>query len=174
MLARGRLSFGCRWWWTGALSVLLVTALRLTVASAQTVPQAEEGHDVGMALPLMLHKLDLSAQQKAQVDRILVSHRSRLEALFKQQRQIRSDITDKLLAPGSVTRADLAPLEQQVVQTRTQIMQEVIDIAVAIRGVLTPAQVAKASRFNAQVIRLHQQMRDLFVESPAGAPTPSK
>jgi hypothetical protein len=113
----------------------------------------------------------LSADQQQQVNRILQSNRSQTIALIEQLHSLHEQIADKLLAPGTISASDLAPLEEQAAQLDAQIQQQALDASVQIRALLTPAQVARMAQFHQKMSALQAQMRSLMNEAtPPPAP----
>ena len=73
----------------------------------------------------------------------------------------------RMLAPGSITEADLAPLVTQEEQLRTQLDQIRISTGLQMRAVLTASQLADAAAKQTQLVSLHEQER--AVVDPANA-----
>jgi Spy/CpxP family protein refolding chaperone len=53
---------------------------------------------------------------------------------------------------------------QRLTQLREQLMQEGVKVALQVRAVLTPEQLAKASELKSRMKSLHTEMRNLFKE----------
>jgi periplasmic protein CpxP/Spy len=120
------------------------------------------GHGGFATSPFMLRSLGLSDAQKAQVRQIMASHRPKFQALYGQLRDARAQLADTLVAPGTVQAADLTPRAQQISQIREQLSQEALQVALEIRGVLTPDQLAKAAGLHQRLKDLRSQMRQLL------------
>jgi Spy/CpxP family protein refolding chaperone len=129
------------------------------------------GPDPGMLFPMILGKLDLSTEQHAQVRTILESHRPTMQALFPQLRTAHENLAAKLFQADPLSAQDLTPYVDAVNKAKAQVVQEGIKIALDIRGVLTPAQLAKASEIHTQLESLHAQMKALLGE-PDAVPVP--
>jgi hypothetical protein len=117
----------------------------------------------------------LSADQQQKVNRILQSNRSQTVALIEQLHSLHEQIANKLLAPGTISASDLAPLEEQAAQLDAQIQQKALDASVQIRALLTPDQVTRMAQFHQKMSALQAQMRSLMNEAappPAPEPTP--
>ncbi len=112
----------------------------------------------------------LSADQQKQVNQILQSNRSQTIPLIQQLEAVHGQIADKLLAPGTISASDLAPLEEQAAQLDAQIQQQALDASVQIRALLTPDQVARMAQFHRKMFALQAQMRSLMNEA---APQPT-
>ena len=116
----------------------------------------------GRMFPALLRNLDLTAEQQQQVRDILGAHRATFRQLTGQVRSANQAVLDRLLAPGSVTAKDLDAQMQQAAQARAKLMQEGIDVALQVRGVLTADQIAKAATIRQKMESLRAQMRELL------------
>ena len=105
----------------------------------------------------ILRSLGLSDGQKAQVHEIFANHRSNLRTLHAQLRTARQELGDKLYG-NPPTAADLAPISQ----LRDQVARERLQIALEIRNILTPDQLAKAAQVRQQLEQLRLQRRNLL------------
>lgn len=108
-----------------------------------------------------LRAADLTAEQRTQVRQVMANHRETFRELSGQLRTARQQIINTLLSPGPVSEADLAPHTQQIAQIREQLAQERLKIALGIRDILTPEQLAKVSEHLNQMKALRGQMREL-------------
>jgi Spy/CpxP family protein refolding chaperone len=120
------------------------------------------GEGSGMLIPLVLRGVDLTPEQEARIRDIMSAHRAAFKALFEQMRQAHEDLSSKLFAPGEVQTAELTPYTQRLAQLREQLMQEGLAVAMEVRGVLTPEQLAKAARLKERLQVLHSEMRGLL------------
>ena len=105
----------------------------------------------------VLRAVGLDDAQKAQIRQIFTTHRPQLQSLRQQLMTAQGQVRDKLLSPTPPTAADIAPISQ----LRDQLAQERLAMALEIRNVLTPDQLAKAAQIRQQMKQLRQQMRDL-------------
>jgi Spy/CpxP family protein refolding chaperone len=111
-------------------AVLLAASLWTLPASAQDRPR-HHGMRGGMAggggtmLPLILRESDLTQDQKTQVKQIIASHREAVRDLLGQMRAAQEQVSNKLLAAGPVTEADLAPQNQQIAQLRNLLVKNI-------------------------------------------------
>jgi Spy/CpxP family protein refolding chaperone len=120
------------------------------------------GDAPGMLLPLVLKGVDLTDAQEKQVREIMAAHRTTFRTLFGELQAAHKDMADTLLAPGEVRTDDLTSQAQRVTQLREQLMQEGLKVALEVRGVLTPEQLAKAAELQNRMRALHSEMRGLF------------
>jgi len=122
------------------------------------------GDGPGMMFPFLIRKLDLTADQDAQVQKIMGAHKPKFLELFEQLRTVHEAIASKLFAQGSLSATDLSPQTEQISQLREQLMDEGLAVALEIRSVLTPEQLAKAAQLQQQMKALHEQMHNLMEE----------
>ena len=117
----------------------------------------------------------LTAEQQKQIETILEANRSKTAPLVQQLQSVHEQIADKLLGAGTVSSADLAPLENQAAQLDAQIQQQALGASVQIRGLLTPDQITRMAQFHQKMAALQAQMKSLTTEAaqPAASdPTP--
>ena len=120
------------------------------------------GDGPGMMFPLMLKKLELTTDQDTQVQNIMAAHRDAFKTLFTKLEAAHEEMANKFFAPGELNTADLTSQTQGMSQLREQLMNEGLKVALEIRGVLTPEQIAKAAQLKDQMQALHAEMRSLF------------
>lgn len=149
---------------------LLALSLWQSPASAQDrimfhrpgPPGMMMGDGPGMMFPLILKKLDLTAEQDARVKEIMAAHRETFHSLFKQLEAAHEAMTDRFFTPGALTVTDLDAQSQNVRQLREQLMTEGLKVGVEIRNVLTPDQLTKAAQIKEKMQTMHEQMRGLM------------
>ena len=112
----------------------------------------------------MLHGLDLTDAQKSEVHKIVKANWAQMKPVMQQARALHEQIVTKLTGTEAVTQADLTPLVQQEEQLRTQLDTARVSTALQIRGLLTPAQLAKAASTHQQLEALHEQERAIVGE----------
>jgi Spy/CpxP family protein refolding chaperone len=110
----------------------------------------------------VLHALDLSADQKQQVQDIVAAHRTTLTPLVANERAAKQALGDKLLGTGTVSSQDVDGLVAQESQARLALMRERLATALEVRNVLTPAQIQKAATIRSGMKELHAQMLQLL------------
>ena len=154
----------------------MTTACRTLVAGVMMVAvwtAAAEAHGIGgpghgygmgggMLFPAILQTLNLTPEQKGQIEQIMKAHRSKLEPIFDQLHTAHDQLSTKLFAPGTVGANDLTPTIQQIGQLQQQLMQEWVRGALEARGVLTPDQLAKAAEMKKRLDALRSEMRSLL------------
>ena len=127
------------------------------------------GPEPGMMLPMLIRKVGLSDTQRQQVRTILNAHRPRFQTLFPQLRDAQQALEARLVSTDPVKAEDLAPQIQRVADLRKQILQEGIGVAIEVRGVLSPEQLARAADLHTQMGALREQMHKLMGEPPMEA-----
>jgi len=159
------------------LTVAMILATILSTGTALARPGGGGGPfgggggpDGGMMLPLLLGKLDLTDSQHQQVHVILTAHRATFQSVFSQLRDAQQALEAKLLSTDPVQLADVAPQIQRIADLRKQILEQGVAIALEVRGVLTPQQLAHAADLHTQIAALRAQMRALVGEPPMGPP----
>lgn len=111
---------------------------------------------------MLLRSANLTSAQHAQVREILQSERAQMKAVYQGMHAVHDELAAKLLRPGALTAADLAPLEQKAVHYQEQIDRDMVDTALAIRNVLTPDQITRLAQVHQQLQKLHAQMHSLM------------
>jgi Spy/CpxP family protein refolding chaperone len=130
------------------------------------------GEGGGFLLPLVLHRANLSPEQRDKVRKILQSDRESLQKLFSDLRKANDDLSKKLLAPGDLTLSGLKPELDAVSSLRRQLMEQGIKTALEVRKVLTAEQLAKVAEVKQRMDKLHAEMRDLMEEGDEPPPPP--
>lgn len=109
-----------------------------------------------------LRTVGLTDAQKEQIRQIRENHRPQMRALGEQVRTVQRQIGDQLYGATAPTPGSLAPLTQQIDQLRSQMAQARLQMALEIRNVLTPEQLAKAAQTRQQLQQLREQRRNLL------------
>ncbi len=123
--------------------------------------------------PLMmaLRVANLTADQKKQIHDIMESSRTSSASQMQQMHSIRDQIADKLLSSGSVSAADLAPLQAQQTALQQQLDNQMISTALQIRGMLTADQLTKVAAAHEKLKQIHAQI-DAILGPPDAPPAP--
>jgi len=144
-----------------AVAVALALSAGAAVAPAHAAPGHGGWQRGSFMSPFMLRSLGLTDAQRGQVRQIVMNHRSRFQELNRELRDARTQLNDRLLAPAAVQAADVAPLTQRISQLREQLSAESLQVALEIRNILTPDQIAKAADTRRRMNELRQEMRQL-------------
>lgn len=157
--------------WTVVLAGILAAGLCAGPAFAQQgggFGWQGKGHGSGlyMSLPLVVKGVGLTEAQQAQVKQIVGAHQAQFRALLDQLRSAHEQLGERLYAPGPLQAGDVAPLVQQIGQLRGQLTQEALQVALEIRAVLTPEQLARAEQIRHKLKDLRSEMRSLLGRDP--------
>lgn len=122
----------------------------------------------------LLEGVTLTSAQQTQVAALRKSNWQADRTLFDQLHAIQEKIDAALLASGTVTEASVAPLLQQKEAVQQQLDAARLAEQVAVRNLLTDAQVSAASANHAQMESLHAQERALHAQGqgPDAPPPP--
>lgn len=118
----------------------------------------------GPMLSVLVKGAGLSDAQRAQLRQIVSAHRPQFESLAGQFRAARQALDARLYGADPVTAADLEPAIQQIHQLRGQLMQESLQVALEIRAMLSPEQLAKAAHLRQRLSELQREIRSLVGE----------
>jgi Spy/CpxP family protein refolding chaperone len=156
---------------TARLMFVSLVATTVVAATVFAHPRGGMGHmgagrmmedGPGMLLPMILHSVDLTPEQETRVHEIMKAHHATFRPLFGELKNAQEAMAERLFAPGEVRAEDLSAQMQRVAQLREQLMQEGLKVALEVRGVLTPEQLARAGEIKGRMKALHSEMRSLF------------
>jgi Spy/CpxP family protein refolding chaperone len=155
---------------TKTILIAAVAACAVTLGS-QAVAQPMDGrgwhHGGGEGMEL-LHGLNLTDAQKQQAHEIEHAAWAQARPIMAQMHALHEQLATAMLAPGSVTAEQLAPLMTQEEQLRTQMDQQHLNTILQIRALLTPEQIAQASTTHQKLAALHEQEHQLISASVPG------
>ena len=137
----------------------LLLAASVGFAGVAAARSDEFGHHHGNEL---FQGVALSDAQRDQVKQIEKAGWEQARGTFQQMHSVHEQVMARLLAPGSVSEADLAPLVQQEQALRAQLDQQRLTAALQMRQVLTPQQLAQAAAKHQQLDSLHEQEHQLM------------
>ncbi len=143
-------------------ATLLALAASIGFTGAAAARSDELGHHHENEL---FQGVSLSDAQRDQVKQIERAGWEQARGTFQQMRSVHEQVMARLLAPGSVTEADLAPLVQQEQTLRAQLDQQRLEAALQMRQVLTPQQLAEAAAKRQQLDSLRDQEHQLMQPS---------
>jgi protein CpxP len=123
----------------------------------------EHGEE-GLLLPLLVRGAGLTETQQAQLKQLVTSHRPKFDALQRQLRAAREQLVEKLYTPGPLKADDLTSLTQQIGKVRESLAHESLQVALEVRKMLTPEQLAKAKQRRQRLNELRAEMRSLLEE----------
>jgi hypothetical protein len=96
-----------------------------------------------LVLPVLLRFADLTTQQSDRAQRLIEADRADAQKLLSQLAEANNQLDDALLAPANVPARGSGAIVQRLAQLRLQFMQRELKTVLAIRRMLTPAQLAK-------------------------------
>jgi Spy/CpxP family protein refolding chaperone len=128
---------------------------------------------LGVPLPLLLKTANLTDAQKQQIHTIIENRRASRKAEFEQLKAAKEQIAAKYTSTGAVAASDLSGPVGQITALRTQMANEQVQDAIAIRNVLTPAQLAQISATKTKLDSIHAEMKALFAQSSSNS-TPTE
>ena len=114
-----------------------------------------------MMLPLLLRSAHLTAEQQAQVHKVMADRRAEMRTLAGEMRAAQAALLDKLFAAGDLKADDLKPELDRLARARQQLVDHALATALDVRKVLTPEQLAHAAQVKDRMRALHDQMRQL-------------
>ena len=133
---------------------------------------------LGMPLPLLLRTANLTDAQKQQIHTIFENRRASRKAEIEQLKAAKEAIAAKFTSTGTVAATDLSVPVTTMTQIHDQMMNEQIQDAIAIRNVLTPAQLTQISATKAKLDSIHAEMKALWAQSGSPgnstSPTPTE
>ncbi|MBX3023907.1 periplasmic heavy metal sensor [bacterium] len=120
------------------------------------------GDAPGMVIPLMLHAANLTPEQRDKAKALMSANREPLRKLFDQLKTANDALAGKLVGPAPVDAAALKPEVERIAQARQQLMEHGLTIALGLRAILTPEQLAAVTAKRAKLEDLQRQMRELM------------
>ncbi len=120
---------------------------------------------LGMPLPLLLRTANLTDAQKQQIHTIFQNRRAARKTEYQQLKAAKEAIAAKFTSTGTVAASDLSVPVTTMTQLHDQMMNEQIQDAIAIRNVLTPAQLTQISATKAKLDSIHAEMKALWAQS---------
>lgn len=155
------------------MAVILVVAVAHVASSKSTSFGGHMGHHgmhggmdaLGVPLPLLLKTANLTDAQKTQIHAIFQARHASRKAEFQQLKAAEEAIAAKYTSTGTVAAADLSGSVSTITQLQAQMTNEQVQDAIAIRNVLTPAQLAQISATKAKLDSIHAEMKALWAQA---------
>ena len=153
------------------MAIILVVAVA-HVASSNSGGGGPMGHCSmhggmrGHSAPFMrlLKSANLTDAQKTQIHAIFQARRASQKAEFQQLKAAKEAIAAKFTSTGPVAAADVAGSVSTASQIHDQMANERIQDAIAIRNLLTPAQLAQIFATKAKLDQIHAEMKALWAQ----------
>ncbi len=150
---------------TGLAALALVVCAALSLG-ASNVHAEEFGHHHGGWWHLFGGVVQPS--QRPQIETIMSNEKPTLHKLFGEVEADRTALTTKLLSPGA--SVDVTKEVSQLKQAEGALLEEQMKIAVQVRGVLSPQQLAQANDLFTKLHGLHEQERALLEQTHEAGP----
>ena len=155
---------------TGALAVgLLLLSLMSSPVYGQPrnadTTQAMAGFTFGLLSPRLLNALNLTPDQVAKIEVQKQALRDANKAFVKEVSVLRKEVADKLFGPNPAMVADVDGQITKIADSREKILREGFRIALEVRHVLRPDQLAKAATIRQQLLGIQDEVRGLFNEN---------
>ena len=116
----------------------------------------------GPDIPLPVLVSVMTPDQRNQLRDLTRSERPDMKAIFEQLRSAHEALSDRLVAPGPLTAADLDPQVKKIAGLRDQLVQQALATTLKVRALLTPDQLAEAAKKMQRLRELHTEMRTLL------------
>ena len=146
-------------------SLLLVSLLSPAHAQNDAMSEARTIATFGLMSPRLLNALNLTPDQKAQIEVSKNAFRDAQRAYLSEIRALRKEVADKLFGPNPAREADVAAQITKIADLREQLLRQGFKIALDVRNVLKPDQLAKAATIRQQLQEIQPEVRGLFNEN---------
>ena len=148
-----------------AASLLLVSLSAPVHAQVDAMTQARIIATFGLMSPRLLNSLNLTPDQVTRIEAAKNAFRQAQRAYLDELRVLRKDVGDKLFGPNPVREADVAAQITKIADLREKILRDGFRIALDVRSVLRPDQLAKAAQIRQQLQEIQEEVRGLFNEN---------
>jgi len=146
-------------------SLLLVSLLSPAHAQNDAMSEARTIATFGLMSPRLLNALNLTPDQKAHIELSKNAFRDAQRAYLSEIRALRKEVADKLFGPNPAREADVAAQITKIADLREQLLRQGFKIALDVRNVLKPDQLAKAATIRQQLQEIQSEVRGLFNEN---------
>jgi Spy/CpxP family protein refolding chaperone len=154
-----------------------VLALIAAVLLAATTPASlafEHGGGTGRPmraagggmLPLRVLVSVMTPDQRARLDEIMANDRPAMKGILDELHAAHDALATRVLAPGPLTAADLAPQVKAVAAMRDRLLQQALGTTLAVRALLTPEQLTEAATRLQRMRELQDEMHGLLAPTP--------
>jgi len=151
---------------TAAAGWLLLVSLSSPVyAQNDAMSQARTVATFGLMSPRLLNSLNLTPEQLAKIEVSKNAFREAQRAYLSEIRVLRQEVGDRLFGSNRVAEADVARTITKIADLREKILREGFRIALEVRNVLTPEQLAKAATIRQHLIEIQSEVRELYNEN---------
>jgi Spy/CpxP family protein refolding chaperone len=150
---------------TVGLLLLSVASLPVHGQSRNADTQAMIVVTFGLLSPRLLSALNLTPEQAAKIEVIKKTLGEAQKAYLRDVIPLRTEVADKLFGPNAVREADVARQITKIADLREKILREGARLAVEVRNVLRPDQLAKAAAIRQQLLEIQNEVRGLYNEN---------
>ena len=148
------------------LGLLVMNLVSFPVhAQVDAMTQARIIATFGLMSPRLLNALNLTTEQKAQIEVSNEAFRQAQRAYLAEVTVLRREVADKLFGSNPVREADVAAQITKIADLREKILREGFRIALDVRSVLRPDQLAKAATIRQQLQEIQSEVRTLLNEN---------
>jgi Spy/CpxP family protein refolding chaperone len=147
---------------------LLVSNLALSPVYGQsrdTETQAMIAFTFGLLSPRLLNALNLTPEQAARIEVNKKALKEAQKAFATEVAALRKEVADKLFGSTPVREADVAAQITKIADLREKILRDGFKIAIEVRHVLRPDQLAKAAAIRQQLLEIQSEVRGLYNEN---------
>jgi Spy/CpxP family protein refolding chaperone len=160
-----------------AMAIILVVAVAHVASSKSTGFGGHMGRHgmhggmdvLGVPLPLLLKTANLTDAQKQQIHQVFESRHASRKSEYQQLKTARDQIAAKYTSTGSVAVGDLSGPVQQITQLEAQMTNEQIADAIAVRNVLTPAQLQQVAQTKVKLDQIRAEMHALWAQGDSSS-----
>ncbi len=145
-------------------TVIAVLAAGLISVSGFAIAQGHEGGPGGWhggEGMEFLHSLNLTDAQKQQAHEIMQANRTQAHSLMQQEHALHEQIVTQLLTAGT-TAEQIQPLVTQEEALHAQMDTAHLNMAIQLRGLLTPEQLTQAAATHQKLEALHEQEHEVM------------
>jgi Spy/CpxP family protein refolding chaperone len=134
-------------------------------AQVDAMTQARVIATFGLMSPRLLNALNLTPDQATKIEAAKNAFAQTQRAYLKEVNALRKEVADKLFGPNPVGEADVAVQITKIADLRERLLRDGFRIALEVRGVLRPDQLAKATQIRQQLRGIQEEVRGLFNEN---------
>jgi Spy/CpxP family protein refolding chaperone len=113
----------------------------------------------------LLGALNLTPDQAAKIEVIKKQFGEAHRAYLREITPLRIEVADKLFGPNAMGEAEVARQITKIADLREKILREGVRLAMEVRQVLRPDQLAKAAAIRQQLLEIQNEVRGLYNEN---------
>jgi hypothetical protein len=150
-----------------AAALLLLNPLAFPVygQSKNQDTQVLTAFTFGLLSPRLLSALNLTPEQAAKIEASKNALMEAHKAFAVEVAALRKEVADKLFGPNPAREADVAAQITKIADLREKILRDGFRIALEVRQVLRPDQLAKAAAIRQQLLEIQNEVRSLYNEN---------